>query len=217
METRFTQDSVEIQLRRAEKWVARPLGPRPDCPWRIVACVADVGMGFSGAANLAGALDDLAEVSALCVPGRLHRGDEDVGDGPEPEYEKKEDEDPLQRFSVVTNEPKPEQSELRKWARDAHDALHALGFFDDERPWMLYGHGVGAVLAYELCRRIISVDEDPRSPLLPRRLVVSGCPPPALFGGPPGRRPPTTRPRSRMRLHPPLGKRDDIALLFYAL
>ena len=75
VETRFTQDSVEIQLRRAEKWVARPLGPRPDCPWRIVACVADVGMGFSGAANLAGALDDLAEVSALCVPGRLHRGD----------------------------------------------------------------------------------------------------------------------------------------------
>ena len=30
--------------------------------------MADVGMGFSGAANLAGALDDLAEVSALCVP-----------------------------------------------------------------------------------------------------------------------------------------------------
>ena len=28
---RGSQDSVEIQLRRAEKWVARPLGPRPDC------------------------------------------------------------------------------------------------------------------------------------------------------------------------------------------
>jgi len=217
VETRFTQDSVEIQLRRAEKWVARPLGPRPDCPWRIVACVADVGMGFSGAANLAGALDDLAEVSALCVPGRLHRGDEDVGDGPEPEYEKKEDEDPLQRFSVVTNEPKPEQSELRKWARDAHDALHALGFFEDERPWMLYGHGVGAVLAYELVRRIISVDEDIRSPLLPRRLVVSGCPPPSLFGGPLGP-PPADHPppESTAPIPLPLGKRDDIALLFYA-
>ena len=49
-------------------------------------------------------------------------------------------------------------------------------------PRMLYGHGVGAVLAYELVRRIIAVDEDPRSPLLPRRLVVSGCPPPSLFG-----------------------------------
>ena len=220
IETRFTRDSAEAQLRSAEKWVARPLGPRPDAPWRVVACVSDVGMGFGGAANLAGALEDLAEVSALCVPGRLHRGDEIIDDGPTPDYGNDapppDDDATLRRVSVLTNEAQHEPSELRRWGREAREALHALGFFEDRRPWILYGHGVGAVLAHQLVLREIQVN-DPYAPTLPKHLFVSGCCPPSQFDGPPGPLPCDHPPEdSSAPPPPPLGLRDDIALLFYA-
>ena len=138
---------------------------------------------------------------ALCVPGRLHRGDEDVGDGPEPEYEKKEDEDPLQRFSVVTNEPETKPSELRQWARDAHDALHALGSST------MNGRGCSMATASARCWLMSSCGGSFRWMRTRARHSYPGgssCRAARLqlyLGGRRGRRPPTTLPRSRMRLH----------------
>ena len=160
VETRFTVDPREAALRRAERWVARPLGPQPRAPWRVVVLVADCGLGYA-AAELAGSLEGVAEVSALCPPGRGHRAAEGVGEGPEVKYpdeavvltEEEKREARRKSFLAAGTDgeaaAKP-KTDLQIWGAEARDALYDLGFFRDPRPWLLIGHGLGAIVAHQL-------------------------------------------------------------------
>lgn len=206
--TRFTMDREEAGYRDAEKWVTRPLGPQPRSPWRVVVCVADLGLGYNTVAVFAGALKGMAEVTSIVLPGRLHRASEprcplsmdairlaeeakeraesyeppdDANDAtqrprlfsddcesqarslPPPGFgflplppQKKSNHSasqasrPRATSSLGTNEDPT--TELGVFGVDARNALAALGFFDgdDQRPWMIYGHGLGAIVAYNI-------------------------------------------------------------------
>lgn len=116
--TRFTMDREEAGYRDAEKWVTRPLGPQPRSPWRVVVCVADLGLGYNTVAVFAGALKGMAEVTSIVLPGRLHRASE-------PRC-------PLSMDAIRLAEEAKERAESYAPPDDANDATQRSRLFSDD-------------------------------------------------------------------------------------
>ena len=170
--------------------VAGP-GPRPDCPWRI-GVRRRRGHGVFGAANLAGALDDLAEVSALCVPGRLHRGDEDAATARARVREKRGRGPAQPSRSSRTN---PNQNRVNTVGARRARRVTRSRVLRRGRPCSTATASARCWL--ELCRRIISDETRARPTPAARRVGLRSF---SLWraAGPAARRPPSP---SRMRLH----------------
>lgn len=87
-------------------------------------------------------LNGVAEIVAICRPGREHRADESA----------------------------PAIGELIEGAAEAIAEITA----QDGMPYCLFGHSLGALVAFEVCRRLAGG-------VAPRRFVVSGCSAPCLL------------------------------------
>jgi surfactin synthase thioesterase subunit len=70
-------------------------------------------------------------------------------------------------------EPAPAIGQLIDGATAAITAITAR----DGRPWYLFGHSLGALVAFEVCRRLTG-------PVTPRHFIASGCAAPSLLPSP---------------------------------
>ncbi|KAJ8613132.1 hypothetical protein CTAYLR_004826 [Chrysophaeum taylorii] len=154
---------------------------------RVVLAVMDCGRHWTRASTIEGALRDVADVSSLCLPSRSRRVMEAMPEEPETK---------TQEGWVSLSERQTQTSVLRRLAE------MAVGDNIGSHPYVIVGHGVGAIFAYELLRA-----QRRRRGRLPVRFFVSGSRAPPNF--PPG---PSATPADG---GPPLFERDDEALLAY--
>lgn len=70
-------------------------------------------------------------------------------------------------------EPAPSLAELIDGAAAAIGAVTE----QDGRPFLLFGHSLGALIAFEVCHRLLGQ----HGPAMPRHLVASGCSAPSLL------------------------------------
>lgn len=118
--------------------------PGADSALARIYCIPHAGGSPRAFLDWQAGLADVAEVVAICRPGREHRA----------------------------TEPAPTITEFI----DGAAAAMTAAFEADGRPFYLFGHSLGALIGFEVCRKLAATGR-----AVPHHFVASGCSAPSLL------------------------------------